>query len=115
MSDKKPVSEWKFRDIFNTQFNLSFTRLKVDTCGKCDKIKAEITNEKNLTRLQELESKRQLHWDLNGKISMEFDSNRKASRDPLNKVEMFTFDLQRALEMPIIRTGEAYYKRQLWF
>lgn len=33
---KKPLSEWKFRNIFNTKFNLSFARLKVDTCRKCD-------------------------------------------------------------------------------
>lgn len=113
--DKIPVSEWKFRDIFNTQFNLSFARLKVDTCGTCDKIKAEMTNEKNLTRLQELECKRQVHLDLDKKISLEFDEDRKASSEPVKKIEMLTFDLQRALEIPIIRTGEAYYKRQLWF
>lgn len=113
--DKKPVSEWVFRNIFNTQFNLSFTRLKVDTCGKCDKIKAEIRTEKNLTRIKELECERQMHWDLDKKISLEFDEDRKASQNSDNKMEMLTFDLQRALEMPVIRTGEAYYKRQLWF
>lgn len=37
---KKPVSQWKFRHIFNTEFNLSFARLKVDTCRKCDMFKA---------------------------------------------------------------------------
>lgn len=35
---KKPLSEWKFQHVFNTQFNLSFARLKVDTCKKCDKL-----------------------------------------------------------------------------
>lgn len=29
---KKPLSEAKFREIFNYEFNLSFARLKVDTC-----------------------------------------------------------------------------------
>lgn len=113
--DKKPVSEWKFRNIFNTQFNLSFARLKVDTCGTCDKFNAEIKNEKDLVRLHDLEYRRQAHWNLVKKLSIEFDDELKASRDQANKTEIFTFDLQRALEMPVLRTGEAYYKRQLWF
>lgn len=66
-------------------------------------------------RLQDLECKRQAHWDLVKKLSIEFDDVLKASRDQANKTEIFTFDLQRALEMPVLRTGEAYYKRQLWF
>lgn len=112
--EEKPVNEWKFRQIFNTEYNLSFARLKVDTCGTCDKIDAEIKSH-NEGDKQKLEGEKQMHLNLVEQISKDLEKEIKMARDPENKTEIFVFDLQRALEMPIIQTGEAYYKRQLWF
>lgn len=109
----KTVSEWKFRQIFNTEFNLSFARLKVDTCGTCDRIDAQIRSNDRCS--EQLEVEKQEHLHLVEKISKQMEGNMKHGRDPQNKTEILIFDLQRALEMPVIQTGEAYYKRQLWF
>lgn len=39
---RKVLSEWMFRNIFNTQFNLNFARLKVDTCKTCDTLTTKL-------------------------------------------------------------------------
>lgn len=110
------MSEWKFREIFNTEFNLSFARLKVDTCGTCDKINAEKKSVGTcLIRLKDIEDKRQHHLGIVEKIKIDNENQLEACCGSANRTVFFTFDLQRALEMPIISTGEAYYKRQLWF
>lgn len=38
------LSEHKFREIFNTEFNLAFKRTKTDTCKTCDEINAKINS-----------------------------------------------------------------------
>lgn len=111
-----PISEWKFRNIFNTQFNLRFSRPKADTCGTCDKIDAEIKSHgKSFEQIQKSESEKQNHLQLVESLLQERKDDLKMACDPTNKTEIFVFDLQRALEMPILKTGEAFYKRQLWF
>lgn len=39
----QPVQEWKYRDIFNHDFNLAFHKPKKDRCDRCEvyKIKKE--------------------------------------------------------------------------
>lgn len=112
---KKPLSEWKFSDIFNTEFNLSFARLKVDTCRKCDMLNASIKSAKKGSAQQiEAEMQKRAHLELVEKTKNDFDATLKYASNPENKTVMFTFDLQKALEMPVIQTSEVYYMRQLW-
>lgn len=108
---KKPVKIWNFRHIFNTEFNLSFARLKVDTCRTCDKFEAL---SKSGTLQENVEQERKVHLDLVQLIFEEFAETVKLASDPENHTEIFTFDLQRALQLPCIETSEAFYKRQLW-
>lgn len=88
---KTPVSNWYFRHVFNTEFHLSFARLKVDTCRTCDKFKA-------LTELEKLQQniEQETHWKLAENIKNEFAETVTFASNPENYTEVFTFDLQRA-------------------
>lgn len=108
-----PLKESMFRHIFNTKFNLSFARLKVDTCRKCDKINAKLKSEKlSLERKTKLDQKKAKHLKVVEKIKKEFCEIVQLARNPDSKTLVLIFDLQRALEVPCIQTSEAYYKRQ---
>lgn len=112
---KKVVKEWKFRHIFNTEFNLSFARPKVDTCRKCDRFKVKLQSQNsNLLWRERIEQKRSEHLDIVQKIKKDFYETVKFACNPENKTEIFTFDLQRALELPCLQTSVAFYKRKLW-
>lgn len=112
---KKAVSEWKFREIFNTEFNLSFARLKVDTCRKCDEFNALLQSLKpNSKERADVEEQKLAHLNLVQKTKDEFKETINYASDPANKTVVLTFDLQRALEVPVIQTSEAFYLRQLW-
>lgn len=112
---KKPLTEAKFRCIFNTQFNLSFARLKVDCCRKCDMFNALAQSQLHgsLQRM-DTEQKKDEHLQLVQKTKNEFHETVEYASNPENKTEVYTFDLQRALEMPVLKTSEVYYMRQLW-
>lgn len=112
---RKILTEWKFRDIFNTQFNLGFHPKKTDTCRTCDKLETQIQSERtnNLNKEDLLEQKKH-HLQLVKSTKENFGQTIKYSRDDSNSIEVLTFDLQRALETPSISTSEAYYRRQLW-
>lgn len=106
---RKAVSEWKFRHVFNTKFNLGFKPIKTDTCRTCDKLNAAIGSERTHTLKREFN-----HKQITECLGKNFNDTKNFVRDLSNNTEMFTFDLQRALELPCITTSEAYYRRQLW-
>lgn len=90
-------------------------RKKTDTCRTCDKLEAQIQSERtnNLNKEDLLEQKKH-HLQLVKSTKENFGQTMKYSRDDSNRIEVLTFDLQRALETPSISTSEAYYRRQLW-
>lgn len=110
---RKVLTEWMFRHIFNTQFNLKFGRLKVDTCNTCDKLNARLkcfdTNEH-----EKWLNEKEKHLALVEKYKFIYEETIRSVRNNNDNVEVLTFDLQRALEMPRLTTNVAYYKRQLW-
>lgn len=112
---KTPIKDWKFREVFNTEFNLSFARLKVDTCRKCDMFNASFQSElQNSIQRTNLQEQKHEHLQLVQRIKNQFDQTVEYASNPDNKTVVFTFDLQRALEMPVLQTSEVYYMRQLW-
>lgn len=106
------LSQWKFRHIFNTKFNLKFKRLKVDTCKTCDALENSLKSPNNNRAL--LLAEKQNHHLMVEKTRSEFKDALAEGKDSNKHVEVRTFDLQRALELPCLSTSVAYYKRQLW-
>lgn len=112
---KNFLSMWVFRKVFNTKFNLAFKPKKSDTCATCDKLDAQLLAVgKNYEEQQKLTDAKQNHIDLWHKIKQEFEDCVKNAGIAQSKTEVFTFDLQRALEVPSITTSQAFYSRQLW-
>lgn len=112
---KNTLLEWKFREVFNTKFNLAFKPKKSDTCSTCDQLDAEKLAVKNdFEATQRVINKKQNHLDLWHKIKKEFNDCVDEAKKPMSKTEVVTFDLQRALEVPSITTSQAFYSRQLW-
>lgn len=57
---------------------------------------------------------RTLHWQTVREVKKRFNECKNIAENGNENLEMFTFDLQRALELPSISTNEAFYRRQLW-
>lgn len=112
---RKKLSEWKFRDIFNTKFNLGFHPKKVDTCRTCDRFQVLLQSESpNSVKREEIMKQKEYHLQLVDSMNQNFRDAINIARDEISCVEIFTFDLQRGLELPSITTSEAFYRRQLW-
>lgn len=108
------LSEWMFRHIFNTKFNLSFHKLKIDTCHTCDQIEAKLKIESISSQSQEeLLQERENHLAVVEKVKNDFEKCVEFARNPDNKTVVLTFDLERVLEVPSITTSEAFYRRKL--
>lgn len=112
---KKILSEWMFRHIFNTQFNLSFHSLVVDSCKTCDALKS--SSQSQTIKFEEKSAlllKKEDHLSIANSIHAKQKGDIRNCQESKAKTAVLTFDLQRALEMPSISTNEAYYRRQLW-
>lgn len=109
------VSEHIFRQIFNTEYNLSFKRRHTDTCRKCDEtnncLKSSIVSEKGKT---ELKLEHQNHMELVEKTRAEFLLDVASAVENDDNIIVLTFDLEKTLETPYLSTSVAFYKRQLW-
>ncbi|XP_046995562.1 uncharacterized protein LOC124607309 [Schistocerca americana] len=114
----KPPSQSLYEKVFRRDFNLSFKPPQKDTCQTCDRLNKLITAEETLRageadtdKLRRLRKEQELHH-----------RKAEAARDCLksdmenSKTEdltVFSFDLQKALLLPKLITGVAYYKHQL--
>lgn len=109
------LSENVFRDVFNTKFNLAFKPKKTDTCRTCDRLNAQMESVKtDHTEMDRLSALKDNHLDIVKKIKKEMDDCIEKAKNIENRMEVFTFDLQRSLEVPSISTSEAFYRRMLW-
>lgn len=122
------VSYEKFRNIFETKFNIAFGYPRKDTCSTCDVFKVELTaletkltncsddNErKNVAQKLEVKSKEKvLHLKKAEKfysLKRKFRKNAQRSHD----MEAIVIDFQKNLPCPNISTNDVYYRRQLNF
>lgn len=108
------VSEYIFRQIFNTEYNLSFKRRHTDTCRKCDEtnnsMKSNLVPDK---RKEELKIEHDQHLDLVENTRAEFLLDVESATNSDEKIIVLTFDLGKTLETPSLTTSVAFYKRQL--
>lgn len=94
---------------------MGFHPRKVDTCRRCDKFEAEIQSERTNTLKKEiLLQEKNYHLQMVKNVKVKFNESVELARNESNNIEIFTFDLQRSLEIPSISTSEAFYCRQLW-
>lgn len=111
---RKILSLGKFREVFNTKFNLAFHTKTIDTCRTCDKLEALIQSERSNTKYKEkLSKQKHHHLQLVKRLKENFNSTVDDAKDSSSNTEVLVFDLQRVLETPSISTSEAFYRRQL--
>lgn len=106
-----PVSEFKFRDVFNTKFDLHFHPPIVDSCKTCDSLQNKIKYEVDEGKKHQLNLQLELHQR---KAQQLRDSMRLDAKISQDEVTVIAFDLMKTLPTPVISTGITYYKRQLW-
>lgn len=109
------VTESIFREIFNTEYNLSFKRRHTDTCRTCDEFQVGLKSALVTTmRKDEIRQSHELHLKLVEKTKTDFQNDVKRAVESDGKIIVLTFDLQKTLETPSLSTSVAFYKRQLW-
>ncbi|XP_044744281.1 uncharacterized protein LOC123306370 [Coccinella septempunctata] len=106
-----PVSEFKFRDVFNTKFDLHFHPPIVDSCKTCDSLQNKIKYEVDEGKKQQLNFQLELHQRKAQQLRDAMNKDAGISKD---EVTVIAFDLMKTLPTPVISTGITYYKRQLW-
>ena len=101
------VKEAFYRQIFNTEFNLSFHRPKKDYCQLCTKYHNATASEKMAIQ-EEYDS----HLKRKEKVrALKNDIKKRLSED--NSCAAVTFDLQQVLMAPKLNVSSVYYKRKL--
>ncbi|KAK7089570.1 hypothetical protein V1264_024516 [Littorina saxatilis] len=107
--EQRPVSQKKYRQIFNENFNYSFHTPKKDQCAICvihdSKLKQGTASDEEKQRFKE-------HIDRKNRARDEKDGDkREATANPSKHV--VTIDLQAVLQAPCGLVSQLYYKRKL--
>lgn len=115
MTNQSHVSQYIFREIFNTEYNLSFKRRHTDTCKTCDEFETSLKSSIVPPQAKgQFQLDKQCHLDLVSKTNASFKADVEAAAKSDGQTIVLTFDLEKALETPVIATSVAFYKRQLW-
>ena len=104
-SGKEVVSEKVYRNVFTTEFNLSFFVPKKDQCVICDQYKRENTAASDDTTYQEHQERKRLAREEKNK-----DKQRAKTEASFTSA---TFDLQAILSTPCGLVSQMFYKRKL--
>lgn len=87
----------------------------MDTCKTCDGFEAQMNSLiLSFERKEMLKHQKENHLQIVIRTKEIFESDIQRARNSEGKVRCLTFDLQKALETPVLSTSIAYYKRQLW-
>ena len=106
---QKCVSEKVYRDIFCTEYNLSFHRSKKDQCMLCNKY---YQMKESGTVDQELETKYKNHQSRKERSRLEKEQDKERAKSNKN-YHVATFDLEAVLTTLCSLVSQAYYKRKL--
>lgn len=90
------IKECTYRNVFVSEFNLSFGYPKSDTCSTCD---AGDSNDEHIANYQEAYN------------ALKADREKAKS---LENLAYMTMDLQQTMPLPRLSTSKAFYLRQLW-
>lgn len=87
----------------------------IDTCKVCDELNLKLSNSSLTYEQHVIEQKnKDKHDDTVSQTKSEFLDDIDVAKLSNEKIQCFTFDLQKTLETPSISTSEFYYKRKLW-
>lgn len=111
------VTYEKFREFFNTDFNISFAVPCKDICSTCEKFQVDIQSAeimKDKDKVASLKSARELHLRKAEVFLKKYSSSEKEDKN-MNKNKLsICFDFQKNLPLPVSNVTDEYYLRQLW-
>jgi hypothetical protein len=111
--NSEPVSEYRYRYIFNHELNFSLGRPFQGTCKECYRLDMQIKSTGGEEGKKNLEVELNLHQrEAEAAYEALKQDGAWSRQDPSTVV--VCFDLQQALPTPIIHTSFGLYKRQLW-
>jgi len=110
----KPILKYAyFYNYFITNFNISLTHPRTDTCQTCDRLKNIFENETNNEEIASLNLEKEIHLR---KAEIFYKNLRELSLKAKenNDVDVLSFDYRQNMSLPHITSGVVFYKRQLW-
>lgn len=96
VADKFCIKECTYRNIFASEFNLSFGHPKSDTCSTYDAGEANVEHVENYHAAYD---------------SLKADREKAKTSD---RMAYITMDLQQTMPLPRLSTSKAFYLRQMW-
>ena len=104
-----------YRKVFNEQYNFLFYPPSKDTCEKCDIFKAAIISAEEKEK-SAIKAKKEQHLS-KAELAYDQKSKEKAYAAASDDSVTASFDLQKVLPCPHLKTGVVYYKRQFdwWY
>lgn len=109
VQNQPPVLQHKYRELFNTKFNLSFFKPKKDRCDTCEAIKYVIhPSEEEQTRHNE-----HISCKLAGKEERDNDRAMYSKGKPASgDTAVLSFDMQNVFSLPKAEISNFFYKRK---
>ena len=101
----QPVKMHKYRQIFNEEFNLGFTKPKSDRCDACEESKMNVQKGKVLS-----EGERE---SIEHHKFLARDAYEERERDRKSDAAVLCFDLENVLTLPRANVSNFFYKRKL--
>jgi hypothetical protein len=103
-----PVSSSYYRDVFNTQYNLSFHKLKKDQCLVCSRYQ-DLKRSNEMTEACDMEYKEHQKRKIESRKEKEKDKERAKEEE---HVHTATFDMEAVLATPNSQVSQVHYKRK---
>lgn len=110
------LSETYFRKVFKKFFSLAFLKYSKSACSLCCNSKKLLKSQVIDVHFREqLQKKMDEHVAILEKTKSDLLSTVQNATDILQHTEVFTFALQRALDLPSMSSNEALCKRSMWY
>lgn len=95
--------------------NIKFKKPNIDTCTRCDTLKAklEIAKREEAEEFVDLQNELDRHHNM-AELAYESKREDKMLAKANSGTKCFAFDLQQCLPTPYLRNSVSFYKRQLW-
>ena len=108
-----PVCEDTFRRFLRS-YDVSFYVPRSDTCSKCDVFKVSADSARKEGDVEKAEALETDHMEHLYKAKYSREALNEAKKGLRSDTLAFSFDLEKTLPLPYLRTSVAFYSRCLW-
>lgn len=104
---------WLYRDIFNTEFNLSFKKPSNDTCDACDSFTIKLKDSTDPNQRQILQSNYNEHIE-DSQLRYKMKAADKEYAKIAKNKKVIMIDLEKCLATPLLKNAQSFYSLKLW-